>query len=361
MDQRTDYSNIGPSIESKIGIDLHNQLNHPIEIIKRHIYDYFNSLEKYQFDIFDTLSPFVSIEDNFDKLLIPKDHIARSKSDTYYVNENTVLRTHTSAHQNNLLSQGYENFLVVGDVYRKDEIDKSHYPVFTQMEGVIKIINDDPITELLDILGGLVKHLFPNSEYRVNNDYFPFTSPSFEIEVLHNGEWVEILGCGVMHEDIVNNNNLEGKYIAFGLGLDRYCMIAFEIPDIRYLWSTHERFIDQFSSGEICKFRPYSKLPNLRKDLSFWIPSNKVSNDKWIDENDFFELVRDICGEWIEEVKIFDEFFHPKKKMLSRAYKLILSPIDPNLKDPGTFNQKMNDLLELVRGEIQNKIDVELR
>jgi phenylalanyl-tRNA synthetase alpha chain len=135
MENRTEYSNIGPSIEAKIGRNLHNKKNHPIEIIKRKIYEYFNELDGYDFAKFDDLPPYVNVSDNFDKLLIPKDHPARSRSDTYYINKDTVLRTQTSAHQNELLAQGHQNFLVTGDVYRKDEIDKSHYPVFHQMEG----------------------------------------------------------------------------------------------------------------------------------------------------------------------------------------------------------------------------------
>ena len=128
MDKKTDFCNIPKSIEEKIGKNLHKQHNHPIEIVKKKILDYFKSLEDYKFDIFEDLLPFVSVEDNFDKLLIPKDHVARSKSDTYYINESTVLRTHTSAHQNELLAKGYKSFLVIGDVYRKDEINMTHYP-----------------------------------------------------------------------------------------------------------------------------------------------------------------------------------------------------------------------------------------
>ena len=129
------FNNIPSSIEQKINRKLHNLKNHPIEIIKNIIYKYLTNIR--QFDIFDNLDPFVSIEDNFDKLLIPKNHPARSKSDTYYQNENIVLRTHTSAHQNELLSKGHLNFLVSGDVYRKDEIDSHHYPIFHQMECVM--------------------------------------------------------------------------------------------------------------------------------------------------------------------------------------------------------------------------------
>jgi len=302
MENITEYSNIGETIKSKIGRKLHIQSNHPIEIVKKLIYTYFNSLSDYKFKIFEDLEPFVSTEDNFDKLLIPKTHPARSKTDTYYLNEHTVLRTHTSAHQNQILQQGYSNFLVTGDVYRKDSIDRSHYPIFHQMEGVGKVPkNVNPINELKRILKGLVEHLFPNCEYRINGDYFPFTDPSFEIEVKYNNEWLEILGCGIMHKDIVANNSLEGEYWAFGLGLDRLAMKLFGISDIRYLWSEHKKFLSQFESGKIVKFKPYSILQPISKDISFWIPKENIVDAfdefnkpvvKWVHENDFYEFIK---------------------------------------------------------------------
>lgn len=89
-----------------------------------------------KFQYFDNLSPVVSAEDCFDAMLVPKDHVSRRPTDTYYVNETTVLRAHTSAHEVPTMKQGIREFLVSGDVYRRDEIDASHYPVFHQMEGV---------------------------------------------------------------------------------------------------------------------------------------------------------------------------------------------------------------------------------
>ena len=198
-------SNITPGIQEKLGRNLHNRQNHPLEIIKNKIYEYFGE----SFEKFDNLNPVVKIEENFDKLLIPKDHPARAQSDTYYVDENQVLRTHTSAHQNDLLRQGKTRFLATGDVYRKDDIDATHYPVFHQMEGVCIVDDDkDAAEELKSILSGLVNKLFPNCEYHFKEDYFPFTEPSFEVEVLYNEKWLEILGCGVVHSKIMENCGL---------------------------------------------------------------------------------------------------------------------------------------------------------
>ncbi|ARF12507.1 phenylalanyl-tRNA synthetase [Klosneuvirus KNV1] len=363
------YCNIPKFIEDKLPRKLHNQKNHPIEIIKNHIYQYFKQYTKYKFEFFDDLNPVVSIEDNFDKLLIPATHPARSKSDTYYVNEKEVLRTHTSAHQNELLAQGHQSFIVTGDVYRKDEIDARHYPVFHQME-ILTIVDDqcDPEYELKRMLAGLVNYLFPNCSYRLNPDYFPFTHPSFEIEVDYNGKWLEVLGCGVVQPAILENNGIKNKRaIACGLGLDRLAMIFSCIPDIRYIWFPSEKFLSQYADGKLNKFVPYSDLPSLAKDISFFIPNNKLTIEmdtnkqvSWSDENDFFELIREVVGDLMEEVKLSDSFYNKKSNKYSRTYKFLYSPNDPGMKDPGEFTKLVNDNQTNLR-ELLKKMDLELR
>jgi len=357
MDQINEYSNITANILQKIGLNLHNKTNHPICIMKEHLYTYFRN--NYGCVTFDSLSPVVSVDDNFDKLLIPSDHPARSKSDTYYINETSVLRTHTTAHQNNLLMQGYKNFLVTGDVYRKDEIDKYHYPVFHQMEGIIKITSDG---ELFTCLNNLVGYMFPGCEYRINNDYFPFTNPSYEVEVFYNNKWIEILGCGIVHNDILKKIDTDEKYLAFGLGLERLCMIYFEIPDIRYFWSTNDKFINQFESGITSKFKPYSDLSSQSDDISFWIENDNIIDNKWNQENDFFEIVRNNCGEFVESVTHVETFVHPKTKKTSRLYRIIFSPDTSNLKNQAEFTklriQMFNDLKNIIK---ESNLEITLR
>jgi len=353
--------NVPQSIMQKLGRNLHNVQNHPIEIMKSHIYRYFKSLQDYDFNTFDNLDPIVSIEDNFDKLLISKDHPARSKSDTYYMSENTVLRTHTSAHQNQLLSLGYKSFLVTGDVYRKDEIDRCHYPIFHQMEG-FSLVNDDinPEEELLRILTGLVKFLFPECEYRINPDYFPFTKPSFEIEVKFDDKWLEILGCGVVHPLILSQNNISSKAFAFGLGLERLCMKSCDIQDIRYFWTKDPKFLNQFSTGKLCKFHPYSNLPNEYHDISFWIDNSRMNDDIWIDENDFFDIIRDIGGEWVERIELRDKFYNPKISMNSRMYRIYYSPT-AEMKNPSDLTKITKSIHELICTAIIPNLLIKLR
>lgn len=138
---RDSMTNVTTSILSKIGRKLHLCKNHPISIlrekIQEHVYaDYRTRWGGPMFTMVDYLSPVVTVEQNFDSLLVPKDHVSRARNDNYYINSEYLLRAHTSAHQRDLIKTGLDAFLVTGDVYRRDEIDMCHYPVFHQMEGV---------------------------------------------------------------------------------------------------------------------------------------------------------------------------------------------------------------------------------
>ena len=138
---RDSMTNVTTSILSKIGRKLHLCKNHPISIlrekIQEHVYaDYRTRWGGPMFTMVDYLPPVVTVEQNFDSLLVPKDHVSRARNDNYYINSEYLLRAHTSAHQRDLIKTGLDAFLVTGDVYRRDEIDMCHYPVFHQMEGV---------------------------------------------------------------------------------------------------------------------------------------------------------------------------------------------------------------------------------
>ena len=362
---KSEFSNVPKSIEEKIGRNLHLQENHPVCIIKNRIYDYFKSLEGYTFNIHDNFNPIVNVAENFDKLRIPPDHPARSKSDTYYVSEELVLRTQTSSHQNELFAKGVTNYLVTGDVYRKDEIDHSHYPVFHQMEGVAAVPEGhDPVKELKKVLSGLVEHLFPGCEYRFNKDYFPFTEPSLEVEVKYKDDWMEILGCGITHQEILDRNNINVKCWAFGLGLDRLAMLFFKIPDIRYLWSTDEKFLSQFKAGEITEFTPYSNLDPVVKDISFWIENEDVTGDdkkfSWNKLNSFYEFLREVSNDLLEQVELLDTFYHPKKERYSHTFRLTFSPTH-TMDDPGELTKQCNSYMLQLRDKVNEKFGVELR
>ena len=254
-------NNVTPYIENLVGRGLHRAEAHPLGIIKAKIEEYFQGLDGPAFEIVDDLDPLVQAQACFDDLLIPKDHPGRLPSDTYYVSRpggrevsastDVLLRTHTSAHQSQLLRDGKEAFLCTGDVYRRDEIDASHFPAFHQMEGVKLFPPADvggamtreewlasPGCELIakdlkKTLEGLCDHLFGDCEKRWIDEYFPFTEPSFELEIYYNGDWMEVLGCGVVHSGVLENVGLSDRHgWAFGLGLERLAMVLFSIPDV---------------------------------------------------------------------------------------------------------------------------------
>ena len=356
-------NNIPPHIAALVGRGLHINENHPIGIVRAKIQDYFNSLDE-EYKIFDAEDPIVTCKQCFDDLRIEPDHPGRSPSDTYYIDDETLLRTHTSAHQSMHLRDGYERFLCAGDVYRRDEIDASHYPAFHQLEGV-KLFDKDEVKgadglskeewlesaeckmiadDLKNVLEGLMDHLFGPVEKKWSEDFFPFTEPSFECEILYQGEWLEVLGCGVVHTEVLEMAGREDRRgWAFGLGLERLAMILFEIPDIRLFWTDDKRFHKQFDAGKITKFKPYSKYPPVYKDIAFWIPEDFV-------ENDFFEMARGVAGDLVERMELTDEFTNPKTGKTSKCFRITYRSMDRSLTDDeinGLQNKLREDVVDL--------------
>ncbi|XP_076617064.1 phenylalanine--tRNA ligase, mitochondrial [Chaetodon auriga] len=369
---RDDFTNVTPKVLAKVGRNLHNQSHHPLWLIKERIKAHFYSAYMGRwgnplFSVHDNLSPVVTVEQNFDSLLIPPGHPSRKRGDNYYLNRTTMLRGHTSAHQMELVRSGLDAFLLAGDVYRRDEIDTSHYPVFHQMEGVRLFSNHELFSavhngeelslfesggrrtphkqeahsleavkllefDLKRTLTRLVAHLFGQDlEVRWVDCYFPFTHPSFEMEVRFQEDWMEVLGCGVMEQEMLNSAGAGNKAgWAFGLGLERLAMVLYSIPDIRLFWSEDERFLKQFRVQDVQQpvcFQSFSKYPPLLNDISFWLPESRDS----FTENDFYELVRSIGGDLVEKVSLVDEFQHPKTGRWSHCYRIIYRHMERTL------------------------------
>ncbi|KNC51195.1 phenylalanyl-tRNA synthetase class IIc family protein [Thecamonas trahens ATCC 50062] len=362
--------NIPDNVLAKVDAKLHNAGFHPIATIKERIVAALPA----ETVVVDALSPVVSTAANFDSLGFPADHVSRSKSDTYYINSETVLRTHTSAHQVELMRAGHRQYAVFGDVYRRDEIDASHYPVFHQAEGV-QLFDKEQLAAThdlgseaaigawleADLKGSLLKvveSVFPGElEVRWNEDYFPFTHPSWELEVLYNDAWLETLGCGIIHPDVLTRGlgaDAAKRSVgwAYGLGLDRLAMILFNIPDVRLFWSTDERFHNQFTSRELVQFKPYSKYPPSYRDVSFWLPAG----DGAYHVNDFYELARTIGGDLIEDVALIDEFTHPKTGLVSHCFRINYRSHDETL-----TNEFVDSLQHKLRIAVVADLGVELR
>lgn len=369
---RDDYTNVTEKILSHVGKNLYLQKHHPLSLVRQRIVSYFyktfrNSRGNPQFSVYENLSPVVSVEQNFESLLIPEDHPSRKKSDCYYINRGYLLRAHTTAHQSELIKSGLNNFLIIGDVYRRDEIDRTHYPVFHQLDAVrlktkeqlfpndssLALFEDGDNTratgdnvkqachtleavklmehELKSTLIGLAKQLFGNDiKCRWVSVYFPFTEPSWELEVFHEGNWLELLGCGIMRQPIIENAGVQDRVgWAFGLGLERIAMCLYKIPDIRLFWSNDSGFLTQFKSDDINKnitYKPISVFPQCINDISFWLPQEKD-----YDSNDFYDLVRNVGGSIVEQVVLVDEFKHPKTGKASHCYRIIYRHMEKTL------------------------------
>ena len=240
------HSNVPPSILSKLDRNLHLLRAHPVSILRSIVESHFSTFTPVQPD-----SAIVTVHKNFDELGFAPDHPGRALTDSYYLNKEYMLRTHTSAHEVETYASGLDRWLLSSDVYRRDEIDASHYPVFHQMEGTqvwptselshLPQLNSELASKLaacpLVIEDGTristsnpyqavhdpehaaqitqhLKHSLNSLIYRLFGDiatkdgeplrirwieaFFPFTTPSYEVEVWFNGDWLELLGCGVV-------------------------------------------------------------------------------------------------------------------------------------------------------------------
>ncbi|KAJ4297867.1 phenylalanyl-tRNA synthetase alpha subunit, mitochondrial [Kalmusia sp. IMI 367209] len=434
--------NVPSTILSAIPRRLHTQPNHPLTITRQLIESRFPGYKTH-----NSLFPIVTTHQNFDSLGFPPDHIGRSKTDTYYLNKDTVLRTHTSAHQADTFRKDEaDGYLISADVYRRDAIDRSHYPVFHQMEGartwdrraaekegktLAQVIWEDvakiprhsidvedanptihpernPLQDghSADETEAIAAHLKRSLEdvvvaifnaakgasdagsasasasadeeqqplkVRWVEAYFPFTSPSWELEVFWQGDWLEVLGSGIVQQSILDGAGVAHRVgWAFGLGLERIAMLLYSIPDIRLFWSQDPRFLSQFDAASpIRRFMPFSKYPACFKDVSFWLrtsssaaggasaPSAATASgaaSSAFHENDVMEIAREVCGDVVEDVRLTDEFVHPKTGRRSMCYRVNYRHLERTL-----TNDEANELHERFRQQLVDKLGVELR
>jgi phenylalanyl-tRNA synthetase alpha chain len=198
-------------------------------------------------------------------------------------------------------------------------------------------------------LGMLIATLFPNSQYRWDDSYFPFTDISGEMEVLLDGKWVEVLGCGKIKKEILENCGLSGcTGWAFGLGLERLAMILFKIPDIRYFWSEDSRFHSQFKEGETGTFKVYSEYPFITRDLSFFYPEG-------FSKNDFFETVNMFAQNLVGAAELVDEYTSPTERK-SYSFRIVFESLDRTL-----TNDEVNKMIENIKKKLVDDYSVELR
>ena len=187
---------------------------------------------------------------NFTALNIPEDHPARDMQDTFYLQNDLLLRTHTSPVQIRHLEQNPPPVRIVapGRVYRRDAVDATHSPVFHQVE-VLAIDAGLDFSHLRGTVMAFLKAFFGDLPVRFRASYFPFTEPSAEVDVHWRGRWLEVMGCGMVDPAVLEGLGLDPKrYSGFaaGLGVERFCMVRHGIDDIRRLYTSDLRFLEQF-------------------------------------------------------------------------------------------------------------------
>ena len=200
---------------------------------------------------------------NFEALNIPANHPAKDEQDTFYINNDIVLRTQTSPVQVRMMEQGKLPIRMIapGRVFRADEVDATHSPSFHQIEGLV-IDKDITFADLKGTLQEFAKQLFgPETKVKFRPHHFPFTEPSAEVDVtcfkcggkgcrFCKGEgWIEILGCGMVHPHVLEMSGIDPKEytgFAFGVGLERLALLKYEIDDMRLLYENDDRFLKQF-------------------------------------------------------------------------------------------------------------------
>ncbi|AFG35345.1 phenylalanyl-tRNA synthetase, alpha subunit [Fervidobacterium pennivorans DSM 9078] len=187
---------------------------------------------------------------NFDALNTPEWHPARDAHDSFYINDEYMLRTHTSPVQiRTMLSRKPPLAIVApGRVYRRD-YDATHLPMFTQMEGLY-VDHDVTVKHLKYFLEEFARRLLgENTKVRLRPSYFPFTEPSFEVDIYFNNRWFEVLGAGMVHPNVFKNVGYdpeEWRGLAFGLGIERIAMVKYGVKDIRDLVRNDIRFLENW-------------------------------------------------------------------------------------------------------------------
>ena len=307
----------------------------------------------------------ISTEILFDLFGFAKDHPARSESDTYYVDEKNVLRTHDTVfwyYYLNALeikekiknSQSFGTFCY-GKVYRKDEIDRHHMNVFHQMGGLYLTPDSQKNTtfdDLKSVLVLIVKSIFGQDvNYRFVDETFPYTDPSIEVEVEINGKWMEIVGSGLPKKTVLSNFGLEGyNGWAFGFGLERLAIIKMDIPDIRLLWSQDARITDQLKDIN-SKYKEVSKYPAVERDISFVI-------DKNINLNNYYELVRDEANNLIEQVELMDQYENEEKWPGKKSYtfRIVYRSLEKTL-----TNEEVNKIHDKITEKTKQELQAIMR
>jgi phenylalanyl-tRNA synthetase alpha chain len=344
--------------------DLTKKENSPIKILVDRI------ISLPRFEDFDVVSipKIVTVKEEFDILNSPVDHPTRKETDTFFIDSTNHLRTQMTVMWpfylrdkdvlKKLEEDGEVKALAPGIVYRKDEIDRKHFPAFHQIDGLLLCKKDKKIITLDDLKEvevEMTKSIFGEDvEFRFLVDSFPFTDPSVQIEIMYNGDWMEVVGSGLVHVQVLRNLGIDPEIYngwAFGFGIERLAMVKMGISDIRIFWSDDPRITSQFKDIN-SKYKEVSKYPETSRDISFVI-------DKNINLNNYYEIVRDFAENLIEEVKIVDEFENEEKfgkDKKSYTFRIVYRSPERTL-----TNEEVNKIQEEIRLETKKSLNAILR
>lgn len=344
--------------------DLTRKENSPLKFIV----DKILAMEIFKnFDVIE-IPEIVSVKNNFDLLNTPADHPSRKETDTYYVGQDYVLRTQTTVvwpfylqkeeAKKRLEKEGEIGLLCYGKVFRKDEIDKSHFPVFHQIDGLYickkekKIIG---ISELQEILTAITKTIYGDLiAFRFLEDAFPFTDPSTQIEIQQRDKWLEIVGAGVVHTQVLSNLGIDPNVYngwAFGFGLERIAMAKMNISDIRIFWSNDQRITSQFKDID-SQYKEISKFPMTYRDISFIVAQNASLNN-------YYEIVRDCAGNLVEQVELLDKYADEQKfgkDKISYTFRIVYRSPERTL-----TNEEVNQIQEKIIEKTKKELEAAIR
>lgn len=327
------------------------------------------------FDIIN-VPDIVRADMSFDLFNYPADHPARRASDTYFVDKDNILRTHTTImwyyylnHKDSkekIKNKEAMGSLCFGKVYRKDEIDRNHMNVFHQMDGwylAPRAKETIGVDDLKAVLTEIAQTIFgTHIPFRFNEDKFPYTDPSIEMEIkvgappsqdFGEARWIEVLGAGVVNGVVLKNLGVDPDEYngwAFGFGLERLAIISMDLPDIRLLWSQDPRIARQLQLGQT--YVPVSKYPPITRDISFVAPGTFVPNN-------YFDLIRDLGGDLVEEVQLLDTYQDESKfgaGRVSYTYRVVFRSNDRTLQ-----SAEIDDIMKKLYDETAKQFNAELR
>jgi len=314
--------------------------------------------------------PVVTVTDNYDNLLIAPDNISRSSIYTHYVDEEHILRTHTTAQIPGILRElattkkDWRDVVVLlpGLAYRRDVTDKKHVGQVHMLEmwRIVKTGKGKPIVkdDLLTVVTGVASAAAPGWKLRIIDSPHPYTKQGIEVNAVLGDRDIEILECGLISDQLLANMGLDPqKYSgwALGMGLDRLVMTLKDIPDIRYLRSTNPKIAAQMK--DLSKYHEVSSLPAITRDMSYSVPASYV-------EEDINEDIREALGEkqgMLESVEVVNETSYqdlPSKIRerlgISNSQKNVLVRITLRHLERTLENKEANKIYDDIYGKINH-------